>query len=624
MSTKSVAIHTDQLVEIHRADKWFNIPLDLLGIGGALAPKGDLTLQFGEGTYVAMMQGKSAAGIVSGSTLSIKNEIVYDYDQVTTFTGSVSGDAVLDESTILLKVGNQAIEPGQSTVVQGQFGTLTINADGTYTYDLVKPVDASEDWKPPYGQVDSFQLVSQDVAGKTVIDSLNIKIGTHTAEDDFNTVSVNVNNEKSTIEFHDRDVLLENYGKSVSKSFEIKENQIGQNFKIEVKTSSDSVVIIGKKDVTVGYVLKNTTTNQEWVFTAPIGKDVILSHNVQNLPAGNYQLTITSVDGTIEKVDIVTDVISLDKYSNDVVTPVIGQLLENDKGKDQLDILSLGNKDLYVGTANSSKGANSISIEGNYGTLVVLKDGSYTYTAKGGIYGTDTFTYVTTSKVGTQETATLEINVGKNITASAWSDIAVSSSANDTFMMGAGADTVIYTNLIDDRGGNGGNGLDKWSDFNVEEGDKIDLLQLLDGRQTEGNIGNYLKYEDGVLFVDRNGESNFEALLEVEATDMNALLQGITWQVEGVMALSEMVDLSNIESLSLDDTEDSKLFALTLDDVISTDKENGITFFIEEEEEQSFVVTSENDAMQVNSNSVDTQAVVDPLDDLLDQKTTMI
>src|SRR5699024_334116 len=152
---------TGQLEEVHKAKKWFEIPFDLIGIGGAVMPKGEATLEFTEGTYVAMLQGKSAVGLVGGSTLSVTHDTIYDYNIPSKFMGEVTGDATEEADVVLLKVNDEPIEAGTATTVQGEYGVLTINSDGTYTYSVTKPNDMTG-WEPPYGKVDSFRLVTED------------------------------------------------------------------------------------------------------------------------------------------------------------------------------------------------------------------------------------------------------------------------------------------------------------------------------------------------------------------------------------------------------------------------------------------------------------------------------
>nr|WP_139852301.1 BapA/Bap/LapF family large adhesin [Acinetobacter pullicarnis] len=524
---------TGNYVQVHLEKDWFNIIL----LGGKSDP---LTLLFGEGEYRAILNSKGLLGVAEGSGLYVDHDKIYDYGKPTEYAGSVSGDATPDETTILLKVKANGVEvdvkPDSAAEITGKYGVLTINTDGSYTYTVTKPVNAPADWKPAYGQVDSFQLVTQGANGKTVIENLNIKIGTHTAQDDFNTVTVAEHNVESKVEFHDSSTLLNGIGKTYSKEFDIKTNEMGKGFTIKVAGTSESFLGLNKKDMTVSYVLKNTTTGQQWTFTTPKGKDAVLDIGGGNLPAGHYALTVITQDGTIDSIDFVADIVHLDSYT-EKLTPIAGKLFENDLGIDSINSLKIGNKELSVSDPN--KGVKSFDIKGEFGTLTVFKDGNYSYKPTGGIYGIDHFTYETTSNVGTKETAVLEINVGKNISASEFSDSVKSSAANDTFKMGAGADTVIYDilNKSDaNSGGNGGNGLDTWTDFNATEGDKIDISKLLDGNQNANNIGDYVSYEDGVLKIDRNGKADSIG------------------QPEGSSGQSNYVDLININtSSSLED-----------------------------------------------------------------------
>src|SRR5699024_3539044 len=112
---------TGQLEEVHKAKKWFEIPFDLIGIGGAVMPKGEATLEFTEGTYVAMLQGKSAVGLVGGSTLSVTHDTIYDYNLPSKFMGEVTGDATEEADVVLLKVNDEPLEAGTATTVQGEY-----------------------------------------------------------------------------------------------------------------------------------------------------------------------------------------------------------------------------------------------------------------------------------------------------------------------------------------------------------------------------------------------------------------------------------------------------------------------------------------------------------------------
>ena len=345
------------------------------------------------------------------------------------------------------------------------------------------------------------------------------------------------------------------------------------------------------------------------------------------MPAGQYELTITSSDtGTIEEVNMTTNTIQTDEFVVGKVNSITGSVFENDQGQKMLDTLHFGTKQVSVN--DPLMGAKTIDIQGQYGTLVVGKDGSYTYTPKGGVYGIDRFVYTTVSMVGTQETATLEINVGKNITASIYADIAESSTADDTFMMGSGGDTLLFMNNSDaTHGGNGANGLDKWVDFNISQGGIIDVSQLLDGNQTVANIDQYLKFENGALFVDRLGEGNFEEMVKTAIEgDLNTILDNIKWEAPvDVTMMSSRIDLSNVEMLTADEDHPSDFapLSISLDDLILTEVSDEVTFFNSGESLNTFEAPQVEDLSAVTS-SLDVQPVVDPLDDLLNQNNSLI
>ncbi len=93
-------------------------------------------------------------------------------------------------------------------------------------------------------------------------------------------------------------------------------------------------------------------------------------------------------------------------------------------------------------------------------------------------------------------------------------DLLIGGSGNDTLVGGSGADAALFE-LLDHLDARGGNGTDTWTDFTVgnvntnTEADKINIASLLDGHQTETNLGDYLSVSfDGtntVVRIDRDG-----------------------------------------------------------------------------------------------------------------------
>ncbi|MBO1517809.1 BapA/Bap/LapF family large adhesin [Psychrobacter halodurans] len=542
--TYSMAVYklnedTGQYEQVHFEKNWFNAPL----LGGRSDP---LTLQFGEGDYKAVLLTAGGVGVLSGNGLYVDHDTIYDYDQPSKFTGEITGDATPDVGTVILKVGEEAVTSNAPMTYQGKYGQLVIDANGEYTYSVNN--NASDpNWQPPYGEVDSFRLVTKDANGNAAVETLNIKISTHTAVDDFNEVAVQTQNTVTNINFNEPD-KIGNYGKSYTKEFEIAEHDAAAPVIIEATARSTNIAF--GDNVTITYTLLNTTTGQSFVGSVEGTKaGASLSDSLPDLPAGNYELTITTNKGNLQSIGFDTTVIHSADYTASDVMAISGSLIagnDNDQGIDNITELKVDSKSVFISDPN--QGAQSIDIEGLYGTLTVSKDGSYSYLPNGESFGIERFTYETNSVTGVKETATLEINVGKNITASIYDDVAISSAANDSFIMGEGADTLVFGNLGTENGGNGNNGLDTWNDFSAAQGDTIDVTGLLDGNQTAANIGDYLTYENGVLMVDRNGNAEFEGLLEVTATDLNELLGSIEWEV-GAAGIAEF-SLDALDGLS--------------------------------------------------------------------------
>ncbi|KKZ41225.1 type I secretion C-terminal target domain-containing protein [Acinetobacter baumannii] len=197
--------------------------------------------------------------------------------------------------------------------------------------------------------------------------------------------------------------------------------------------------------------------------------------------------------------------------------------------------------------------ANSTPIVGAYGTLTVNLDGTYSYQANGKIADLgkdDVFTYKIETLDGTVNTQTLTIKVdadnvliGTPDAGTTGNDIAVSQSANEVFTLGDGADLLIY-NVLNGSSPTGGNGTDQWLDFNMSEGDKIDVSSLLSGATTD-NINNYLSVSISgnqvTLLVDRDGSSG-------GISTPTALLT-LTNEDHATNPITSLVDLLNNNSI---------------------------------------------------------------------------
>lgn len=497
---------TGQYEQIHHEDNWFIVAL----LGGASKP---LTMQFTEGSYKMLLTSTGVLGLLEGAGLYVDHDTIYDYNDPSKFSGSVTGDATQNPDEILLIVKangvEYTVEPGQATVVNGKYGVLSINSDGTYSYQVVKPKNAPADWKPPYGEVDRFEFISQDLNGKNYVDSLNIKLGTHTAINDFDNVTVK---EKNLV----TEIKVENdWGahQSMSKEFTIDEY---------TKTTA---TLIAKSTIhatwmKMTYAIVNIDSGEVLYSDEVNGWSSAFDVKFDDIPPGRYRLDVTTDYGHLKGVEFKAESTHLDQFVPDQIDQITGYLIENDSGKKNITEIQIGNKEVFT---SANKGVDSFDVEGLYGTLTVYKDGSYIYLPKGGVYGIEKFTYTTISTVGTKETANLEINVGKNIQGTDYDEIVISSAANDTFSLGDGQDTLIFE-VLNDADATGGNGLDHWTDFSVGlGGDVLDVSALLkDSGVTKDTLAEFLDVrmvgDHTVLSIDRDGNGG-----KYQSTDLIVL-----------------------------------------------------------------------------------------------------
>nr|WP_276532998.1 type I secretion C-terminal target domain-containing protein [Acinetobacter lwoffii] len=195
--------------------------------------------------------------------------------------------------------------------------------------------------------------------------------------------------------------------------------------------------------------------------------------------------------------------------------------------------ITINNQTVY--TANdldNVTGPDSITIAGNYGSLLLNSDGTYVYTQSGSAFGYEEFEYSLNSPSGSSDTAILTINAGKNFTGSV--GLMASTAGGDVFNSSVGnMDTVIY-NVIDQTDNAGGNGTDTWTNFNVgstspnSEADMIDISDLLvdyagDGSAT--SLADYLSVTsdgtDTTISIDRDGTGG-----QYQSTDI-LVLRGV-------------------------------------------------------------------------------------------------
>ncbi|HVJ44082.1 MAG TPA: tandem-95 repeat protein [Dongiaceae bacterium] len=293
-----------------------------------------------------------------------------------------------------------AVAASGDTVINGHYGVLTIHADGSYSYQ--------RNAGTPGGVDDVFTYTLTDGDGDSSSASLTIKIG----------------------DAHP-DAHVPNEGGSGAKVFEAgladgSHHGNGSNVTSGAITYTQGD---GPATVTIGGVavtgVGQTISGQFGTLTiTSVGNGTIgYSYTLADNSSGDhthdtFSVVVTDVDGDKSSanltIDIVDDTPTAHNDSGEVATgtySVAGSVITNDtKGADGATV----SKITGAGGADSSFDPHGhLVIAGQYGTLTISADGSYTYDrapgSKGGV--TDTFTYVLKDGDGDTSSATLTINI---------------------------------------------------------------------------------------------------------------------------------------------------------------------------------------------------------------------
>ncbi|MGS5794790.1 beta strand repeat-containing protein, partial [Acinetobacter baumannii] len=551
--------------------------IGLLGNGGIGVTVQDL----GQGEYRAFMVYTGLGVGILGTMSVVKDD--FDYTVAPTNTAVVAdGNVLTDDVTTLTTqvttvtsevVGALPQTVGTDTVINGAYGTLVISTNGHYTY-TPNTTDLSA-----IGKVDSFTYTIRDVlTGATDTATLHVQVGSpdvtiawdaaNPANDGVVQLTANPDHVVTTTEFSNAADLPVDVASPV-----VSVNLIGSNSVVsdQFVVGAGTVANIDLSAVytaqplasllpTVSYVIQSWN-GTAWVNTIYSGSQTALGSvatiqagsvafqdTVEHLAAGTYRvqytLTGVSLGATSLDTNVSTTTVHLDTYRSDWIS---GNVLAGDNigGVADTGILSHEGAKLQVwdNAQNAYVDAVGQTINTGNGVLIMQSNGEYEYrpndvTTTTQLASTDSINYKIVSVTGGVESqSTLTID----LTHTDYNLLYTSTSANDTFTTGTGSDTVIYqllngTAATANNGANtGGNGVDTWTDFHVgnvatdKQADLIDIRALLDGDQTDANIGQYLNVTTSggntTIQIDRDGLSglipgnNFTTLL---------VLQGVT------------------------------------------------------------------------------------------------
>jgi len=500
---------------------WLRAPL----LGGTSAP---LTLTLPAGDYIFLMNTVSGITALTGYQINVLEDHVY---AVTSTTAATTGDVlqsdVVPAGTHVTQVNGVDVNATGTTRIEGQYGTLLIDADGKYTYTLRAGVGADLISTP-----DTFVYTVTAPNGDKDTASLNIT-PTPVALDAVNDVSRELSVDATHPVAAYRDDTVGNATWNAALLASTSGSGSG-TFVVGANTALHDVVL----HFNVASLLSLGGLNVNWTITGPgvtrtgsfnggllLGGVATINVTGLDLDAGTYTLSFTGAMGPLGlgAISITPYVTGTTVFLNNELTTaghtVTGNIFDGTDSGDVLDQLHSVDSRLsitsYTGTVTTldpyTTANATANIQGHYGVLTIGVDGHYSYTLNSGVSlasmtTKETFTYKLTGDNGTTDTATLTINMAPKF---------VSSEHSDTFTGSAYGDTLIYE-VLNNTAGNGtaGNGSnDHWTNFSLAQGDKIDISDLLVGWNGDNaTLGNYLHVTNSngntVISVDRDGAAN--------------------------------------------------------------------------------------------------------------------
>ncbi|MCK7453679.1 BapA/Bap/LapF family large adhesin [Enterobacter chengduensis] len=512
---------TQTFEQVRVESGWLRAPL----LGGSSS---QLTLNLPAGEYLFLLNTASGIAVLTGYTLSVLQDHVYSVSSISeTTTGDVLANDPVPAGTLVTEVNGVAVNGSGTTTIQGEYGTLTINSSGQYTYTLRSGVGADHISTP-----DTFVYTVTAPNGSKDTASLNIT-PTAQAMNAVNDVSavMDVTSVHHTSAYSDTTVgvaswttaLLSSTQGSGSGTFVVDPNTALHNASLHFNVAS----LLALGGLTVNWTISDGSgviRSGSFNGGSLLGGSIDVPLTGLDLNAGTYTLNFTgSVPGlSVGNITITPSVngttYSLTDFDATGTHTVNGNIFDGTDSGGVLDQLHSVDTRLSVTgyngvttTLDPYTGSATVNITGHYGILAIGADGHYTYTLNSGvslssITSKETFNYTLTDATGKTDSATLTINMAPQF---------ISSEHNDVITGTAYGDTLIYQVLNTTVGnGTGGNvsssAGDHWTGFSLAQGDKIDISDLLVGwNGSASTLGNYLHVTNSngntVISIDRDG-----------------------------------------------------------------------------------------------------------------------
>ena len=312
------------------------------------------------------------------------------------------------------------------TQIVGTYGTLTIGADGSYTYTADQTAADDLDADDPASDVFTYTLTDENSATATATLTINITGVNDTPVAVNDTDSVNEDATVSKTASQD-DVLNDDTDADDSASLTVSAIRTGAE-----DGTGNSGTVGSALTGTYGTLTLNSNGSYTYVADQSAADDLdagdtandIFTYTVSDGTATDTATLIITVTGVNDTPVAVDDTDSVDEDSSVTKLATQDDVLDDDTDADDDDPANLTVTKIQPDSgseSNVSSGTTHLSgtsVTGTYGTLVIGSNGAYKYTADqakadaldAGDTETDVFTYTVSDGTAT-DTATLTITV---------------------------------------------------------------------------------------------------------------------------------------------------------------------------------------------------------------------
>ncbi|WP_237151059.1 BapA/Bap/LapF family large adhesin [Pseudomonas sp. ADAK13] len=518
--------------------------LDLLGLFGQSSSAKIEGLEAGQYRFTLKLD-PNLVSVGAGATakLSVTNESLTDFTGVA--GPDVTGNVITDPG-----IGGQPDEPGTGgpvkvqvevegefvdadattgTVLQGQYGQLTIFANGDYKYTPNGDI-------ANIGKVDAFEYHLVNGSGGSASATLYVRIDSPSVDVEWSAtdpsapgvINTVANDDLGSAQIDIVNLVTQADLATLSYNLALLGSSTGTGAAINVGTGTTAELAINVT-VTGIALLPGTTVNlQKFIDNAWVTQQTTTQANYtfKGLDAGTYRVT-----GTTGAVLSLSALHIAQKLTTTFLTEFVTGAMENATGNLLSDSLSgpdvLGSPltvlSVLVNGVYVIPGQTGANINGDHGTLTVFADGKYVYTPHAGltldeIGQVDKFTYKLTTPTGQEDTADLYIRIDSPDRDLVWDDTNPGAPATEGAGIAAAHSAV--DQVVDDGANVDGDHHDAVvaddTDFtHVDAGAGADGL-LWEGGDAAINLTDLIGTVSGVHSIDLNDVSAVDLTLSLE------------------------------------------------------------------------------------------------------------